>query len=401
MTDAAAAGAAAGEARAGAGVARPAPFGIYVHVPFCASKCRYCSFVSRPAAAGEIPRYLGALHREIAGAAERGREASTVYLGGGTPSLLGGPEVRSLLAAVSAAFPLAEGAEVTIEANPGTLTARKLGDYREAGVNRVSLGVQSFDDRALGRLGRRHGAADALAAWRLLRGAGFSNLGLDLMHSLPGQRPAGWRRDLERALALEPDHLSLYGLCVEEGTPLAEAHRAGILELPGESEQLEMLALARELTDAAGLEWYEVSNYARPGRACRHNLDCWGLGEYRGFGAAAHSFRRRPSPERHSNTDDVAAYVAAVESGAAATALRDRLSDRQLAGEGLMLGLRTRAGVDEGAFLREHGAAPGDLFGSAVSRGLERGWLERGGGNRLRLTPAGVLLSDALFRDLF
>ena len=298
------------------------------------------------------------------------------------------------------AFIVDPGAEITVEANPGTLTAAKVGQYRTLGVNRVSLGVQSFDDTLLARIGRRHTRREALDAFGLLRTAGFDNLGVDLIHGLPGQSPAIWRRDLARAIELGPEHLSLYALGIEPGTAFAAELESGRLELPGEDEALEMLDSARELTARAGYERYEISNFSRPGRRCRHNVDVWSLGEYRGFGAGAHSFLRTPAPLRLANTPDIDEYVRRLATGEDGVAMREEPSPRQFAGEALMLGLRTADGVDEAVFAREHGASPAVLFPGALSLGAENGWIDRSGG-RLRLTEQGILFSNEIFRQLF
>ncbi|MHB8836890.1 MAG: radical SAM family heme chaperone HemW [Candidatus Methylomirabilia bacterium] len=375
-------------------------FGVYVHIPFCLAKCHYCDFVSRPLAAGALETYLAALEREIAAAPEAGRKATTIFFGGGTPSLLDGRQLARLLAAVRSTFPVQPGAEISIEANPGTLTAAKAAEFLALGVNRVSLGVQSLDDTLLLRLGRRHSSREALAAFALLRAAGFDNVGLDLIHGLPGQSPSIWRRDLARAIDLGPEHLSLYALGIETGTPFAAERAAGRLALPGERDELEMLALAGELTAAAGYERYEISNFARPGRRCRHNLDCWNLCEYRGFGAGAHSFLRAPAPLRLANTPDIDDYVRRIAAGGDAIEMREEPPPRRLAGEALMLGLRTMAGVDETHFAQLHGAAPATLFPEAVELGAEKGWVDRSDGH-LRLTGSGVLFSNEIFRLLF
>jgi len=375
-------------------------FGVYLHIPFCVAKCHYCDFVSQPLAAGALEPYLAALEREIAAAPDAGRRAGTVFLGGGTPSLLSGEQLSRLLEAVRSAFAVEPGAEISIEANPGTLTASKAADFHALGVNRISLGVQSLDDTLLARIGRRHARRDALAAFKLLRDAGFDNLGIDLIHGLPGQTPAIWRRDLARAIDLGPEHLSLYALGIEAGTPFAAELSAGRLELPGEQEELEMLASARELTAGAGYERYEISNFALPGRRCRHNLDCWNLREYHGFGAGAHSFLRSPAPMRLANTPDSDEYVLRIVSGADAVAMREQPSPRQFAGEALMLGLRTIEGVDEIFFAQAHGAPPESLFPEAMTLGREKDWIESSGG-RLRLTEEGILFSNEIFRLLF
>jgi oxygen-independent coproporphyrinogen-3 oxidase len=375
-------------------------FGLYIHIPFCIARCRYCDFVSRALRHGDLESYIEALRLEIASAPEAGRRTRSVFLGGGTPSLLSRGQLGRLLGTVRATFDLDPGAEVTIEANPGTLTAGKAADFRALGVNRVSLGVQSLDDTLLTRIGRLHTAREAVAAYKSLRRVGFDNVGLDLMHGLPGQTPALWRRDLARAVELGPEHFSLYALGVEEGTPLAGDLRAGRLSLPSEPEELEMLSLAVELTAAAGYERYEISNFAVPGHRCRHNLDCWNLGEYRGFGAGAHSFQRSPSPRRTANTSDIDDYLRRIAADGDAVCLREEPSPRQLAGEALMLGLRTSDGIDETVFAIAHGAPPGELFPEAVALGDERGWLETADG-RLRLTVSGILFSNEIFRMLF
>lgn len=375
-------------------------FGIYLHIPFCVAKCHYCDFVSRPLSADALEPYLAALEREIETAPASGRRVGTVFFGGGTPSLLDGGQLFRLLEAVRSAFVIEPGAEISIEANPGTLTTAKAADFHALGVNRVSLGVQSLDDTLLARIGRRHTRRQAIAAFKLLRAAGFDNLGIDLIHGLPGQSPAIWQRDLTEAIDLGPEHLSLYALGIEAGTPFAAELAAGRLRLPGEHEELEMLALARKLTANAGYEQYEISNFARPGRCCRHNLDCWNLGEYRGFGVGAHSFLLAPTPLRLANTSDIDGYVLRIVAGDDAVAMRDEPSTRQFAGEALMLGLRTRAGVDETAYARAHGTSPAALFPEAMSLGAEKGWLDRSDGH-LRLTEPGILFSNQIFRLLF
>lgn len=376
------------------------PFGIYVHIPFCVAKCHYCDFASVRLDPGALEPYLEALLREIATAAEAGRAASSVYVGGGTPSLLTGGQVASVLGALRTAFALEPDAEITLEANPGTLDRGKLAALRALGVNRLSLGVQSLDDAILAGLGRRHAARDALAAYELARAAGFENVGLDLIHGLPGQTPALWRRDLARALALGPDHLSLYALGVEDGTAFQRDLAAGRLVLPGEEETAEMLEDAVSLAQASGYERYEISNWARPGRRCRHNLHCWSLHEYRGFGAGAHSFTRVPVPRRLANEREPARYARLIGERGEAVAMREEPGPRQLAGEAAMLALRTSDGIGETAFAAGHGSRWEDLFPEAAALGQERGWLERSGG-RLRLTREGMLFSDALFRLLF
>jgi len=338
--------------------------------------------------------------REIAGAQEAGRRVATVYFGGGTPSLLAPGALGEVLDALGRVFAIDADAEVTIEVNPGTVDRGSAAALRRLGFNRASLGVQSLDDATLARIGRTHSAAQAREAFAALRAAGFGNVGVDLIHGLPGQTPAAWRSGLREAVALGPEHLSLYALGLEAGTPLAEAAAHGALALPGEEEEMEMLRIAAAEAAAGGYERYEISNWARPGFRSRHNLACWRLAEYRGFGAAAHSFLRRPEPVRLANLDDPAAYAEAVAAGRPPLAAAEEPDPQRLAGEALMLALRTTEGADEAAFAAAHGGAPAELFPGAVAHGLRRGWLERAAG-RLRLTGSGLLFSNAVFRDLF
>lgn len=375
-------------------------FGLYIHIPFCRAKCRYCDFNSRPAAAGEIERYLRALRRELGNTPDAGRRADTVYLGGGTPTLLAADQLESLLASLHAAYRIAPGAEISIEANPGTIDAAKAAHLFALGITRVSIGMQSLDDALLRRLGRRHTAAEAIAAFGILRAAGFTNLGVDMMHALPGQTPAGWEEELSRVIALGPEHLSLYALSIETGTPLAAERAGGALALPTEAEELAMLRIAQARTAAAGYEHYEISNFCRPGHRCRHNMSVWKIGEYRGFGAGAHSFLRTPAPVRFANEPDPERYVRRIEDGTSPELTREALTHAQFAGEALMLGLRMQEGLAIEDFARDFGAPPGELFAAAVAFGTAQGWLEEAGAH-LRLTGRGVLFSNEIFRRIF
>jgi oxygen-independent coproporphyrinogen-3 oxidase len=378
------------------------PFGLYVHIPFCVRKCGYCNFLSVARPGGDlVERYLRGLALELeAFPGGKGRPVDTLYVGGGTPTLLDEGQLDFLFGAIRSAVSLDGDAEITVEANPGTIDKGKADRLRELGVNRVSLGVQSFDDGLLHRLGRIHDAAGAREAFGILRGAGFGNVSIDLIYGLPGQTLSRWGRDMEEALALRPEHLSLYGLTVEEGTPLAGEQRAGKLNLPGESETANLYLRADSLADEAGYDHYEISSWSLPGRQSRHNLGCWGMRDYYGAGAGAHSFRHAPEAVRSGNVEDVAEYLRRVEAGDRPEAFRERLPDKTLAGETLMLGLRLREGVDRGSFSEEFGADPVDLFPEALSLAAEKGWLERGA-DRLRLTVEGMLFSDEIFIRLF
>jgi oxygen-independent coproporphyrinogen-3 oxidase len=375
--------------------------GLYLHIPFCLTKCRYCSFNSRPSPGrATLERYTAALAVEIDRLVERGRSRiDTVYIGGGTPAILEAKDFAALFSSFRSRLDIDGRAEITVEANPGSLEAGRARDLLALGVNRVSLGVQSFNDTLLRRLGRGHTAAAAEEAFRLLRDTGFGNIGLDLIYGLPGQDLEDWEASLHRALTLRPEHLSLYGLSVEEGTPFAEEKRQGRLDLPAEEEVIDMYRLACRRAGEAGYEHYEISNWSLPGFQSRHNRNCWNMEDYYGAGAGAHSFVRAAAARSH-NVADFTAYIEAIEGGESPVAGREDLAASTVAGEALMLGLRLLEGVDREQFRREWGGAPAELFPEGTAFGLRRGWLEETG-RRLRLTAEGLLFSDEVFLRFF
>jgi len=300
------------------------------------------------------------------------------------------------LCAIPLAAALDGAGERTIEANPGTVDADKLGALRRLGFDRLSIGAQSFDDAELGALGRAHTAADIGEAVRLARRAGFANLGLDLIFGLPGQRPEGFFRSLDAAIALAPEHVSLYGLTYEPGTPLAEERKIkGSDPFISEEPEREMYLGAVERLAAAGLAQYEIANFARPGRESRHNLNYWSGGEYLGLGAGAFSFA---DGERRGNVGDVEAYCARVEAGRDPTATRERLDPEKRAREALMLGLRMRAGVELDEFRRRTGFGAEELFGETLPAHVAAGRAEIASG-RLRLTLEGLLVADSIMAE--
>ncbi|HLO76499.1 MAG TPA: radical SAM family heme chaperone HemW, partial [Magnetospirillum sp.] len=264
-------------------------FGIYIHWPFCLSKCPYCDFNSHVAASIDQPRWRAALLAELEhfAQAKPGATVTSIFFGGGTPSLMEPATAGALIERVAALWPTAPGLEITMEANPSTVEAGRFRDFRAAGVGRLSLGVQALDDQSLKFLGRRHDAGEALAALGVA-GRLFPRFSFDLIYARPGQSPAAWRAELARALSLAGDHLSMYQLTIEDGTAFAPAHARGDFELPSEDDQAAMFEITQELTAAAGLPAYEVSNHARPGGECRHNLTYWLGGDYVGVGPGAH-----------------------------------------------------------------------------------------------------------------
>ena len=377
----------------------PDHFGVYIHVPFCVRKCRYCDFPSRALGGNReaVARYLAALARE---AETRRREFTrpvhSVYIGGGTPTVLSPAELARLWEEVIAPFPLAPGAEVSLEANPGTLTAEHAAVLATLPVTRVSLGAQSFDPDELALLGRIHTPAEVEESAALLRAVGIPGLNLDLMYGLPGQTVAGWEASLRRALALRPDHLSCYSLICEEETSLSRDIAAGIVSLPGEEEEAGMASLTAGVLTEHGLTHYEVSNAARPGAACRHNLGYWLGRDYLGLGPAAVS---AVGGVRWRNAEDAGAYADRIANSGTATAYAERLAAPARLLERVMLGLRLRDGFDLAAAEAECGGTLQALAGDTVSALIDQGWLARNG-DGLRLTPAGFPLANQVVAQL-
>ena len=373
-------------------------FGVYVHFPYCLSKCPYCDFASVVAERVPHERYRDAIAAELAvRASEHGRPATGVeslYFGGGTPSLWEPACVASTISTVDRLFGIAPGCEITLEANPGASDAARFATLRAAGVNRLSIGVQSFHPRILEGLGRRHSPGEAVAAFEKAREAGFSNVSLDLIFGGPGQTPGMARADVERAIRLGPEHLSCYGLTLEglaEEVRLAKDVKRGRVEVPDDAAQARMGELVRDALSAAGYGRYEISNYAKPGFESRHNSLYWLGREYVAAGCGAHGFRRRAdgSGYRYGNPRKPEAYLAAVESGGAPEVERDEISAAELFEERLFLGLRLVEGFDLAEAARETvGEVP-----AASAREIER--LEAQGlvvrdGTRVRCTERGL-----------
>ncbi|MDX1764898.1 MAG: radical SAM family heme chaperone HemW [bacterium] len=376
-------------------------FGLYIHIPYCLSKCPYCDFNSKPLDPKEMDRYVASLIEELRRFSLGSRRiVETLYLGGGTPSLLTEDQLTGLFDSVRASFTLFDDAEVTLEVNPGTLDPHKAKHLRSLGVNRISLGVQSLQDRLLSTLGRRHDAEMALAAFEILRAEGFSNIAVDLMYGLPGQSFDDWIADLDAVLKLAPEHLSLYCLSLESGTPFAVAEAEGRLIMPAEGDTIGMYESALKRTAAAGYEHYEISNYARAGYRSRHNCLYWTVQEYYGAGAGAHSFLSMDGPMRFCNERDPASYMRKMGKTGDPVARRELLPKKTLLGESLMLGLRMLEGVDMAGFYQRFGTDPLAYFSSPLRKALEHGWIELTP-NELRLTHSGVLFSNEVFAEFF
>ncbi len=347
--------------------------GLYIHVPFCRQKCAYCDFYSLPAQEEAIERYLELV---VAEAALWGRvpAVNTVFFGGGTPSLLSAHQISTVLEGVSRYFCLTKDAEITLEANPETLRPADLLEYRRVGINRLSLGVQTLSSELLLRLGRRHSPQQALQAIDWALAAGFSNLSCDLIYGLPGQTLLDWQQDVSRLVAKGLPHLSLYCLEIYDATPLGQTIAAGRLPLPDEDLAADMYDWARTYLPEQGLEQYEISNFARPGWECRHNLNYWQNGDYIGLGPAACSYFQGV---RQCNVSSLATYERLVAIGERPVGSSERLDKLGTAAETVILSLRLNAGVDAEAFARRFGCTLEDIFGAEIRELMRKGWLER------------------------
>ncbi len=386
------------------------PLSVYVHVPFCASKCGYCDFNSYAGQEDLIPAYSRTLVREAGlwRVGAKGRPVTTVFLGGGTPSLVPLSELRLVVEGLRASFEIEEGVELTLEANPDSADEAYLRGLVGLGFNRLSLGVQSFDDDELRALGRRHSVSDVRDAFAAARGAGFSNVSLDLIFGLPGQSMRRWQRSLEEALSLEPEHLSLYGLAVEEGTPLERDVASGRTLAPDPDAQADQYEWAEERLARGGYEHYEISNWARPGFRCLHNLTYWECREYLGLGAGAHSylggvrFANVASPEEYVSSVEESWREAAPSDGGAAmrqVVSREEVTPEMAMADVLILGLRLVDGLELAGFRRRFGQEVLDAFRDELQEAFEFGLIEIAGGC-LRLTSRGRLLGNEVFTRL-
>ena len=368
--------------------------GLYVHIPFCSSRCSYCDFATGLYQSELAERYVGGLIKEIKTSQYAGENVDTIYFGGGTPSLLAPAQLERILAALHENFKVAADSEITLEINPGSATPEKLRAFRGLGVNRASFGAQTFDDAELAKLGRSHNAADALRTFADLRDAGFANVSFDLIAGLPGQTLAAWQRNIQQALNLAPEHLSFYLLEVHSGTPLAEHIRRGIQPQPDEDLAGVMYEWMLEQAAAADYEHYEISNLCRPGFHSRHNVKYWTAAPYYGFGCSAHSYDG--NTRRWSNQRNVLKYVEMVESGAPAVVEEQQLSATDVRAEAMFLGLRMMQGVDLRRYRESFGVDLRDQHADDLDRFCKAGLVELDG-DLIRLTRTGALLSNEVF----
>ena len=375
------------------------PFGVYVHWPFCLAKCPYCDFNSHVRHGGiDEGRFLAAYLSELKhfAALAPGRTITSIFFGGGTPSLMGAATVAAILDRIAALWPVAADAEITLEANPTSVEAERFAGYRTAGVNRVSLGVQSLDDESLRALGRKHTSEEALAALAVAK-RHFERVSFDLIYARMGQSLPAWRQELVQALSHAQEHLSLYQLTIEAGTPFAARHAAGSLTIPDGGLAQHFYALTQELCDDAGLPAYEVSNHSRPGSESRHNLLYWRGHDYAGVGPGAHgrishggtkrALSVRKSPE---------AWLEAVEASGHGVEQDELLSPQELADEYLLMGLRLAEGID----LKRLEAIDGRILDESRLQALETQRLVRRTPDRLKATDSGRLVLDRLILEL-
>jgi oxygen-independent coproporphyrinogen-3 oxidase len=366
--------------------------GVYVHLPFCPYLCPYCDFAKWPLRAGSAARYLDALYAEL------GREtrapAATIYLGGGTPNAYDGQTIANLVARLREQFSpepdRRDPVESSIEVNPELVRSGDFTCYREAGITRLSIGVQSFEPNEIQTLGRKHTAEQIEQVVAQARGARLTSVSLDLIFAVPGQTPASWQRSLERAIALDVDHISTYGLTIEEGTPYARWRAREPQAFFDDAREAELYAVAIEMLQTAGYEQYEISNFARPGHQCAHNLNYWANGEYVGLGVGAASYR---DGIRSVHTRSLECYIEAALAARPIPSEAERLEGRRRAGEALMLALRTTQGVRLGDFKERYGIDVIQDYASVVARFVQTGLLERVA-DAVRLTPRGRFVAN-------
>lgn len=376
---------------------------LYIHIPFCIRKCAYCDFLSGPADDKTIECYVGKLIEEIqahgAGETMDKNIVTTIFFGGGTPSILSGSQMRRIMEAVKANFDIAEDAEISMEANPGTVTKEKLECYRQAGINRISFGLQSADDEELKLLGRIHTWEEFLESFQLARECGFDNINVDLISAIPKQTLGSWESSLRNVIALEPEHISAYSLIVEEGTPFYEKYGEGAeceVLLPSEEDERQMYHCTEALLREAGYHRYEISNYAKPGRECRHNLGYWERKNYLGIGLGASSLIDNV---RYKNTECLEDYIQWSCELNKIQKEREILSKAEQMEEFIFLGLRKMEGISKKLFQNTFGKTLEQCYGKNIQNMIEKGLLVMEE-DVLKLTKAGIDISNYVFTEL-
>jgi len=369
---------------------------LYLHIPFCLRKCGYCAFNSQKIGRFDLESYVEHMLSEMLLVTPPARKLDSIYFGGGTPSLLKAGQLERLIQRGDDLFCLAANCEITLEANPGTVDPATLSAFKSSGVNRLSLGVQSFNDNFLEILGRPHNADQARHAFNDARKAGFTNIGIDLMNSLPSQNSRDWETDLQQVIRLSPEHISVYGLTVEEGTPFYHRYPDGCPEIPDEDISADMFEMADDLLTEAGYEHYEIANYARSGYRSRHNSGYWQRDGYQGVGVGAHSFFKDGNGVRFSNVSSLREYAGALRYGRLPVLEKHRLTTDDATEEYIFLGLRLAEGIKFRAFEQEFGRSFFEIYGTITDELVKAGLL-RQEEDSLRLTRRGMLLSNQVF----
>ena len=378
---------------------------IYIHIPFCVKKCDYCDFLSAPCDDETKKKYVDALCREIEWAKDCLKEyqVDTIFIGGGTPSILEGKYIGRILNAVYDSAKVSDKAEVTIECNPGTLTIEKLENYKEVGINRISIGLQSANDEELKSIGRIHNFAEFKESYKLAREAGFENINVDLMSALPGQTVESYKETLNKVICLNPEHISAYSLIVEDETPLKERVENGLVELPKEDDEREMYYMTKDILEKAGYKRYEISNYAKDGFECRHNVGYWKRTEYLGFGIGAASLFRA---KRFYNTSDINRYINMLERDVMNAAEvwesinenEETLTKNDEMEEFMFLGLRMMDGISADDFKESFGKDIKTVYGEVLEK-LESQGLLVTEQEKIKLSERGIDISNQVLAN--
>lgn len=372
---------------------------LYIHIPFCVRKCLYCDFLSSVASAEKIEEYVEALEAEIHDCVEPNYRVSTIFFGGGTPSVLSGDQVGRIMGAIREVFDIEEDAEISMEANPGTVTSQKLKAYKAAGINRISFGLQSASNEELKTLGRIHTYEEFVESYRLARMCGFENINVDLMSAIPNQTWERFEKSLNQVLELNPEHISVYSLIVEEGTPFAKSYGEGMPlenQLPTEEDERNIYYKTKECLEKAGYQRYEISNYAKEGKECRHNLGYWERTDYLGLGLGSSSLMNNV---RFKNTDDMVQYLKYANKKEQIREDIQPLSVNEQMEEFFFLGLRKMEGICEKEFENTFGITVEAFCGRQLERLETEGLLINQKGN-IRLTEKGIDISNYVFAEL-
>lgn len=365
--------------------------GIYVHIPYCKSKCYYCDFISFSKKEETIEKYIESIKKEIDECKLTGFNIKTIYIGGGTPSYIESKYILDIVAKIKEKFIVLQNAEITIEVNPGTVTKEKLQDYKKAGVNRLSIGLQSTDNKTLKQIGRIHTYEEFLETYDLARELGFKNINIDFIFALPNSDEWGTALQISEIINLKPEHISSYSLILEENTKLKELVESGEVELPSEDEERKMYWKMKNLLEENGYKHYEISNFAIPGHESKHNIDCWNQKEYLGFGVAAHSYF---NGERYSNSKTIEEYIENYNS----KNIEEKQDKEMMAKEYMMLGLRKIEGVSISEFERKFQINPLFYFRFEISKLVEEELIEIDLDN-IKLTEKGLDFANKVFEE--